>query len=95
MEQAKTYPPGVPCWIDIEPVDADGAMDFDRGLFGWESGDLGDGNAMWRRRGYAAATAERLGATVVAGPISTEWTRSAAVADRHGAVFALSRFDPH
>ena len=35
MEDTRTYPSGVPCWIDIEPVDADAAQQFYGGLFGW------------------------------------------------------------
>ena len=31
----RTYPSGVPCWIDIEPPDADAAQEFYTGLFGW------------------------------------------------------------
>lgn len=31
----RTYPSGVPCWIDIEPADADAAQHFYGGLFGW------------------------------------------------------------
>lgn len=29
------YPAGVPCWIDLEVDDVDGAADFYGGLFGW------------------------------------------------------------
>ena len=35
----RTYPSGVPCWIDIEPVDADAAQRFYSGLFGWTFAD--------------------------------------------------------
>ena len=35
MEQPRTYLSGVPCWIDIEPIDADDAQNFYGGLFGW------------------------------------------------------------
>ena len=31
----RTYPSGVPCWIDIEPLDADAAREFYGALFGW------------------------------------------------------------
>ena len=31
----RTYPSGVPCWIDTEPTDADAAKQFYGGLFGW------------------------------------------------------------
>ena len=36
---ARTYPSGVPCWIDIEPADADSAQRFYGGLFGWTFSD--------------------------------------------------------
>ena len=35
MTEPRTYPAGVPCWIDIEPADADAACAFYEGLFGW------------------------------------------------------------
>jgi uncharacterized protein len=35
MDQPRKYPSGVPCWIDIEPPDADAAQQFYAGLFGW------------------------------------------------------------
>jgi len=30
------YIPGVPCWADITPPDAEAAVEFYGGLFGWE-----------------------------------------------------------
>ncbi|GAA0587774.1 VOC family protein [Streptomyces crystallinus] len=30
------YPPGTPCWIDLVAADQRAALDFYRGLFGWE-----------------------------------------------------------
>ena len=35
MTDARTYPTGVPCWIDIDPPDKDGACHFYGALFGW------------------------------------------------------------
>lgn len=35
MDESRTYPSGVPCWIDIEPADADEAQQFYGGLLGW------------------------------------------------------------
>lgn len=32
----RTYPSGVPCWVDTQQPDVDAAMDFYGGLFGWE-----------------------------------------------------------
>ena len=39
MPDARTYPSGVPSWIDLEPVDADAACAFYGGLFGWTFAD--------------------------------------------------------
>jgi uncharacterized protein len=39
MDQRRTFPSGVPCWIDIEPADADEAQQFYAGLFGWTFSD--------------------------------------------------------
>jgi uncharacterized protein len=35
MDKTRTYPSGVPCWLDIEPADLDEAERFYGGLFGW------------------------------------------------------------
>lgn len=31
----RTYPEGVPCWIDTEQPDVEAAAEFYAGLFGW------------------------------------------------------------
>lgn len=31
----RTYPPGVPCWIDTEQPNVEAATQFYGGLFGW------------------------------------------------------------
>ena len=40
MTDARTYPPGVPSWIDTEPPDRDATIDFYGGLFGWTFEDV-------------------------------------------------------
>jgi uncharacterized protein len=45
-------------------------------------------------RDDAVATAQRLGATDVSGPIDTGWTRAAVIRDPQGATFTLSQFTP-
>jgi predicted enzyme related to lactoylglutathione lyase len=35
MQERKSYPPGVPCWLDIMQPDPDAAKEFYGGLFGW------------------------------------------------------------
>ena len=60
----RTYPRGVPCWIDTEQPDRDAACRFYGALFGWEADELdlgdGEGTTMWRRPGYG----DHLAATV-------------------------------
>jgi uncharacterized protein len=36
MQERKSYPPGVPCWLDTMQPDPDAAKEFYGGLFGWE-----------------------------------------------------------
>ena len=36
MTDERSYPAGVPCWIDTEQPDVDAARHFYAGLFGWE-----------------------------------------------------------
>ena len=40
MPERDGYIPGVPCWIDTSQPDPDAAVDFYRGLFGWEFEDV-------------------------------------------------------
>jgi predicted enzyme related to lactoylglutathione lyase len=39
MPERDGYIPGVPCWIDTSQPDPKAALDFYRGLFGWEFAD--------------------------------------------------------
>src|SRR5438128_10107139 len=36
MTETRTYPDGVPCWVDVVQPDAEAARAFYGGLFGWE-----------------------------------------------------------
>ena len=40
MMERDGYPPGVPCWIDTTQPDPESAVDFYKGLFGWEFEDV-------------------------------------------------------
>ena len=40
MPERDGYIPGVPCWVDTSQPDPDAAVDFYRGLFGWEFEDV-------------------------------------------------------
>jgi predicted enzyme related to lactoylglutathione lyase len=40
LSESRTYPEGVPSWVDIEQPDLDAAVDFYRQLFGWTLGKV-------------------------------------------------------
>jgi predicted enzyme related to lactoylglutathione lyase len=40
MPERDGYIPGVPCWVDTTQPDPEAAVDFYRGLFGWELEDV-------------------------------------------------------
>jgi predicted enzyme related to lactoylglutathione lyase len=40
MPERDGYIPGVPCWVDTSQPDPDAAVEFYRGLFGWEFEDM-------------------------------------------------------
>jgi uncharacterized protein len=40
MPERDGYPPGVPCWVDTSQPAPEAALDFYRGLFGWEFEDV-------------------------------------------------------
>jgi uncharacterized protein len=40
MPERDGYMPGVPCWVDTSQPDPEAAVDFYRGLFGWEFEDV-------------------------------------------------------
>jgi predicted enzyme related to lactoylglutathione lyase len=40
MPERTGYIPGVPCWVDTSQPDPEAAVDFYRGLFGWEFEDV-------------------------------------------------------
>jgi predicted enzyme related to lactoylglutathione lyase len=40
MPERDGYLPGVPCWVDTSQPDPDAAVEFYRGLFGWEFEDV-------------------------------------------------------
>ena len=40
MLERDGYPPGVPCWVDTNQPDAEAAIAFYGGLFGWEFDDV-------------------------------------------------------
>src|SRR6188768_1305329 len=40
MPERDGYIPGVPCWVDTNQPDPEGALPFYSGLFGWEFEDV-------------------------------------------------------
>jgi uncharacterized protein len=81
----RTYPHGVPCWIDTEQPDVDAAAEFYGGLFGWTFKDVMPPGARGR---YLIA---RLGGQDVAGIDTgqggtTSWNTYVAVDDADTAV---------
>jgi uncharacterized protein len=40
MPERDGFIPGVPCWVDASEPDPEAAVDFYRGLFGWEFEDV-------------------------------------------------------
>jgi predicted enzyme related to lactoylglutathione lyase len=40
MPERNGYIPGVPCWVDTSQPDPEAAVDFYRGIFGWEFEDV-------------------------------------------------------
>jgi predicted enzyme related to lactoylglutathione lyase len=53
MTETRTYPHGVPCWVDVVATDPDEAERFYSGLFGWTFEDTGPADAPG---GYLIAT---------------------------------------
>jgi predicted enzyme related to lactoylglutathione lyase len=56
-DQPRTYPPGVPCWVDTSPPDPAAAARFYGELFGWRFQDADGGR-------YLVATLDGAGFTV-------------------------------
>jgi hypothetical protein len=96
----RTYPRGVPSWVDTEQPDVDDALRFYGGLFGWSFEDVMPPGAPGR---YVIATLGGRDVCAVAGPgqDTAAWNtyiavddageggRSAAFADPEGAEFRI------
>ncbi|WP_423463861.1 VOC family protein [Promicromonospora sp. MS192] len=59
----RTYPHGVPCWVDLETESVDAALAFYGGLFGWRFTEMLPAGAPGR---YAVASLDGTSATSVA-----------------------------
>ena len=84
----RTYPHGVPCWIDTEQPDVDAATAFYGGLFGWTFDDAMPAGAPGR---YVIASLEGQDACAIAGPGSgaAAWRTYIAVDDADVAADSL------
>jgi hypothetical protein len=84
----RTYPHGVPCWIDTEQPDVEAATAFYGGLFGWTFEDaMPPGTA--RRYMIAKLAGEDVGAIAGPGAEAPTWRTYIAVDDADVAVARL------
>ncbi len=78
----RTYPHGVPCWVDTEQPDVDAAVAFYRALFGWDVEERGTPGSR-----YVVASVGGLEvAGIGAGDGPPVWTTYVAVDDVHATV---------
>jgi predicted enzyme related to lactoylglutathione lyase len=61
----RTYPPGVPCWVDTEQPDVEAAIAFYGGIFGWTYEDAMPPGAPGR---YVIAKLDGKDVGAIAGP---------------------------
>jgi uncharacterized protein len=61
MPERDGYIPGVPCWVDASEPDPEAALDFYRGLFGWEFQDVIPASS---ERKYFIARGEARGSSI-------------------------------
>ena len=61
----RSYPAGVPCWVDTQQPDVAAAMHFYGGVFGWEFEDIAPAGGTG---GYVIATLNGREAAAVTGP---------------------------
>ena len=65
MDHRDEYPPGVPCWIDLEVADPDVAATFYSGLFGWSFQSRAPETAPFR---YLVAQVDGLDVAAIGSP---------------------------
>jgi predicted enzyme related to lactoylglutathione lyase len=85
MAMLRTYPPGVPCWIDTEQPDPPRARNFYRTILDWDFEDVGDYHVgLLGGRPVAAIAA----ASANPGPVS--WNTYISVADADASAEAVT-----
>jgi predicted enzyme related to lactoylglutathione lyase len=84
----RTYPHGVPCWVDTDQPDVDAATAFYGELFGWRFRDMLPPDSPGR---YLIATLDGLVVAAIAGPApaTASWNTYVAVDDADAAVERL------
>ena len=90
--QKRTYPPGVPCWVETPQPDPAAAAGFYGELFGWTitNGPAWETYVAVRNADEAAAAVTAAGGRVTGGPFDAgETGRSVSCADPAGAAFLL------
>jgi predicted enzyme related to lactoylglutathione lyase len=89
MTEQRTYPHGVPCWVDTEQPDPAAAQAFYGGLFGWEFEDVMPPGAPGS---YFLARLDGADVAAVApGPGPADWLTYVAVDDADAAAVEVSR----
>jgi len=64
----RTYPLGVPCWVDTQQPDVEAAIEFYAGLFGWTFQDAMPPGAPARARACSSPRTTR-------SPMPASWAR--------------------
>ena len=86
MADERTYPAGVPCWVDTDQSDVEAAQRFYAGLFGWTFTDAVPG--MYSIASLDGKDVAAIGAAAGARP--AEWNTYVAVEDADAAAAAAS-----
>ena len=81
MESARTYPPGVPCWIDTEQPDPEAARYFYGRLFGWTFEDVGADDAPYHVASLSGVPVAAIAAPRPSGGGRAAWVTYVAVDD--------------
>lgn len=88
MSEQRTYPAGVPCWVDLEASDVEAACEFYSGLFGWELADAAPPDAPVS---YFIATLGGADVAAIGPGDSGGWNTYIAVEDAEEAATAVTR----
>jgi predicted enzyme related to lactoylglutathione lyase len=82
VPQTRTYPHGVPCWVDVEHLDVDAAAHFYGGLFGWTFQDVAGG-------AYLIASLDGADVAGIAHGVGDTWSTYVAVDDADASAQAV------